>query len=725
MPPRVRYRLSLSRFRIKRGRLILQPWLISILLGIPAFLVVSPGFEPYRITLEQKELSSYDQDSCGRYFDELAGKNQHSEFTLFSNRNEPGSMVIIYQPNGIVLDQWNFKGQFTHGLFRKCTGDYNHDNLREVYCVTREGNSLLMNVVEPFGSTRHLVKNRLIDTIWTTHSQGVVVLVDGQCYDLNGDGYDEFVFILSTGAGRQPRKIYAYDLVEDSLWSSPFGGNILANLLIGDFDRDGEPEVTGGMHTSNNYSGEIVPLHDSLTWFVVYDKNLHFKRLPVEIGGIGTRTFPVLNRVDGKDYYFLYDVFPRTEDIRLRRFELNDLDPLKVPPTFGEVPFQGLIHYTFSTDRESFLVYEASGRIDFYNPKGELLKSRSIRGAINHLEISSPGAGPDHFNYALLQAGSTPSLHFFSHHGKAMASAELEDVKGSILITWAAPGKDYKRLLVIHGNLHAFYKVKSNPVQLIQILILLGLISAFFAFISLIRYIQARQIAQTEKYRKEILELQLQGVRNQLDPHFTFNALNALSSLIYTGDSKGIEHFISHFSRMLRSLLNSSDRVLIPLKEEIDFVTSYLELQRIRFEEAFTMQVLVQDGIDLYRQVPKMLIQGHLENAIKHGLLPKVSQPGRGEANGDSGRRAQPCMVRIELYEMGDRLEIVIEDNGVGRGKRGVSHPDSTGTGLRNLNRIISSVRQLYGMEIRQTIEDLADSEGRSAGTRVKITVRV
>jgi LytS/YehU family sensor histidine kinase len=160
-------------------------------------------------------------------------------------------------------------------------------------------------------------------------------------------------------------------------------------------------------------------------------------------------------------------------------------------------------------------------------------------------------------------------------------------------------------------------------------------------------------------------------------------------------------------------------------------VVNYVELQRIRFDDLFELVLEIPASIDLSIQVPRMMIQTHVENAIKHGLAP--GQEGRRaerqegkKAERQEGRRAGrqegKIWVRVKEEETGLRVEI--EDNGSGRGK-GVSKPhESTGKGLVNQERIFKSLWQLYGIRIQREIIDLYLPDGSPGGMRVEIFMK-
>jgi ligand-binding sensor domain-containing protein len=225
------------------------------------------------------------------------------------------------------------------------------------------------------------------------------------------------------------------------------------------------------------------------------------------------------------------------------------------------------------------------------------------------------------------------------------------------------------------------------------------------AFLSIRRvFINQRRKAQKEK---EFIELQLRTIKSQIDPHFAFNAINTIASFIYSEKPDTTYDYFTRFARLIRNILEDNDKISRPLSEEIDFVSNYLELQKMRFKDKFEYLIEVDENVPPGTTVPKMIIQTFAENAVKHGLMYLKSGG----------------LLKIQVKSHNSQLIVVIEDNGVGREKAALLNPGTTRRGLRIIEQIIDLYGKLYHTSINQKIEDLSDSEGNSTGTRVSLTL--
>jgi sensor histidine kinase YesM len=230
----------------------------------------------------------------------------------------------------------------------------------------------------------------------------------------------------------------------------------------------------------------------------------------------------------------------------------------------------------------------------------------------------------------------------------------------------------------------------------------------FFLFILLVRRINTWQVVHSESLKRRLVTLQLQGIRSQLDPHFTFNALNSIASLIYLEDRKTAYDYMNKFTQLLRSLLNDAERIYRSLSEELEFTTTYLELEKLRFGEKFNYIIEIGEGVSRKEQVPKLVLHTFAENAIKHGLMP----------------RDKDGILKISINRENDFLKITIEDNGVGR-QRAERDNISTGRGLNLTNEFYDILNQINKKPIKHQLTDLYDPSGLPAGTRVEVWVPV
>lgn len=211
---------------------------------------------------------------------------------------------------------------------------------------------------------------------------------------------------------------------------------------------------------------------------------------------------------------------------------------------------------------------------------------------------------------------------------------------------------------------------------------------------------------EEEKLRSELSSLQMSSVLKQFDPHFSFNVISSVGSLIMKGEKELAYDYIIKLSALLRTLLSDGSLILRSLSDEIDFVRRYCELQKLRFKDRFDFKILIDENVDLQREIPKMIIQTFVENAIKHGFENRI----------EGGR------VIIDIHKTDIATEISIIDNGIGRDAALKSNTKGTGQGVALINGIFGLMNVYNSGKSTVEISDMLDL-GKPSGTKVSINI--
>ncbi len=207
----------------------------------------------------------------------------------------------------------------------------------------------------------------------------------------------------------------------------------------------------------------------------------------------------------------------------------------------------------------------------------------------------------------------------------------------------------------------------------------------------LVVIIQAYQIfskyhaeeARNSLLKAELADAQLQGLKMQLQPHFLFNTLHSISSLILSDPPKA-NLMVARLGDFLRMTLERSDEQMVALDEELDFLRCYLEIEQIRFSDRLTVEFDVADEI-LSAQVPHLILQPIVENAVKHGIAPHSAK----------GK------ISISARKNDRELFLQIEDSGIKTNKL-----ESVGGNGKGLSNVRSRLVHLYANNFRLTLTE-------------------
>lgn len=239
----------------------------------------------------------------------------------------------------------------------------------------------------------------------------------------------------------------------------------------------------------------------------------------------------------------------------------------------------------------------------------------------------------------------------------------------------------------------------------ILVAVLLAVVVLAFVF-----YFQRNRIKSDFKE----MELEQKALRAQINPHFLFNALNSIQSAILTDEKKVAVAYHGKFARLMRLVLSNSETPSIPLKQELELLTIYMELEKMRSDDFFEMEVDVDEDVDAeYTQFPSMVLQPIVENAIWHGLM----------------NRETPGVLTLKVSKNGGQLVCEIKDNGVGRkaaqeiaNQKVKSHRSF---GLEATRSRLNIYSKLKSVRTEFEVLDLEDSVGKPKGTLVRLSVGV
>jgi two-component system, LytTR family, sensor kinase len=176
----------------------------------------------------------------------------------------------------------------------------------------------------------------------------------------------------------------------------------------------------------------------------------------------------------------------------------------------------------------------------------------------------------------------------------------------------------------------------------------IGVLAGIF-LVLLFRLRKQQAIAAAEKFKKEKLSFELKALRAQLNPHFVFNALSSIQGLINKGEIAAANHYLTEFSSLLRDSLKNNDRDWMPLTRELKMMETYIGLEQLRFGFQYSLSVSEEIPADEV-EIPSLLIQPVIENAIKHGVGPKTKKG----------------VISVRVFSKKKNLFIEIADNGNG-----------------------------------------------------------
>lgn len=649
-------------------------------------------------------------DGINMTFDDLNGDNKNEELRTGSF-NGVQLFCEVRSIKGKVHGQWNGLYNHVSGTPVIC-GDFDNDKLKEIYTFSYQGDSVYLNIIEFFDSDGIERKGVFIDIAPLTNNLPGYFIYFAGMFDGNGDGFQELYFSIRNGFKLYPRKLYRYDVKNNTLINTPSYGSIIdSNIQICDITGDGHPEIIGHNSAVNNFPDSVnVKYKDNSAWLFMFDKDLNLVFSPVE--------YKLPQSIINPFFYF------SLKDTLIAAFFNNTGTKNKIYPRLDLYDEKGTLKnviFDESLTKNKLGVY--SLKFDNNHIGFQFFRDNIIYSLNKNIKIQRLAKIPESWNgFNYRNSLEFRDKEFF---------IEFDNLKQNIILV----NSKFKEVCSIHfseitieigepqviekdNSQIKFYSqfskdswltinVKYNGFRfrIVGIILIIYFIISFLLYTSQI-FIK-RQLNQKQQTLQQLTKFQMLSIKNQLDPHFAFNTVNTLGSLIYSGDKQKAYDYLLQFSNLLREQLTSSDKLLVSLEQEVNATKDYLMLQTQRFGDKLEYNISISTETDLSNLVPRLCIQTYVENAIKHGLKHK-------EEKG---------IVNIFINTEKNNLFIEIKDNGIGRKKAKEKRTVSTGKGIRSMSELYTYLNNFSKQKIQFEIVDLYDENKNPSGTLVKLVI--
>ncbi len=686
----------------KPTKIIYSIWFITFIISIVIFLFSYKNFKEYSVTKIEEEGKDYNDYKFFFDFD----CDSIDENINIKNINTINSKEVIITNNNNKIIHTGVTTPFKIPDF-----------FTEPFCINKKTdtpNNMLyliqMHDKIYLASNRFdtLLEQTFLDTIY---SKGEYINVPNYfdygylgTYDVNNDGHPEIFLYIAEGYRIFPRKLYCVDYYHNKLLhtSVQFGAFPInyKKYTIGD-----EPYfVIGSQATGNMLDFKDVYLPDSASYFMVFDKSLHLKFEPIVMGKTSSRVYFFLKKIDNKPYFFvLSNPFDESLNTTIKQIDLqgNIIKEYTLPNVLKAI-FGGI----FNINNDIFYIDKdfKYHKFNILNKEDEILKLNFIEQPFWLLseDIDKDG-NIEHF----FRDKSSNKIIITKDDFSKAASFELPLNEINNARFYFPRTADKKHLIFVwtYTKYYTFEYIKDKYYLLKIIGLFFSIFSVIFAIIFIIQLAVKHQLKEKQQVTSRIKELEFYNVRNQMNPHFTLNTLNFISTSILKNEKDKAYDVISGFSNIIRSTLLDANKILRNLNEEITFVSDYLKIQKARFGDKFDYEINT-NNVDLNNvKIPPFIIQIFVENSLKHGI--KELKTGG--------------LIKISIKDNEKHVIIEIEDNGIGRKQAKSRHSaNSTGKGLILTKEYIDLINSFNKEKITLNFIDKKDNEN---GLTVRITI--
>lgn len=681
-------------------KLVLNKWFIRtcvVVFGLLAGYFIKPkALQPYIAEIYNGTYQAIADGQRIEYID-VNGDQNSEEFIYYHLSDNRQPVVNQYSSSGEFQNVWYLDGEVAEN-FDFITGDYNNDSLKEVYVFSFYRQCLCLYGLIPGKSNRFLIEKESVFKFDEKIDYRHIAIRSGGVVDLNNDGFGEVIFTANSRFTTSPRGVFAYDIVNDSLYKSVnFGLQLIGNPIVFDINGDNKPEIFLSTLNNTNQAWETPREQAQFSASFVLQSNLDYYMVPhlYENRMSVTSTFPV----QGEPNKIASLSWPLRDDKNTRLLILNQNGEI--------IKRKNLLHESFVFDPkrsnwEHILLFNKKGHITEFNNQLSANKTTLLNSPINQVTFLDI----DNNSKEEVVIVQNNKLTIFQNDFSNPVSIEIPGLNVNKVAFSVMHNSEFgNKLSVQNYNQHYLINYSKNKLYWLQYLVYLLSVIVSYGFYLMVRHFHYSQVNQIKHDNETFYLMQMELIRNQLDPHFLFNALNSISFSINKDDRKTAYSNVGLFSKFLRESIVSLDEFSRSLQEEVVYVKNYLALEKFRFKDKFNYDFIIGPGVVQSIKVPKLILFSFIESALKKGVLPK-----------NIGGRIEITIDNIK----GKGICIIVTDTGLYRNiENGF---ESHTKNMQMMHRIVSYFNKFNQTKIEICYEDLG-GEVESKGSKVEIVI--
>ena len=376
---------------------LLHPGMLSLVATLIIIALLPTRYPKYLIEEVDREFDNDERINLWTLLD----TNRFSDYISVKQNAVGTTGVIITLYPSEKKRQWNFKGKCRfHRDLPVLIGDFDQSKMNEVYLFTQSNDSIFLQAVLDCHDQKQVISGRFITRVNKVNGQSDAFIIPADMDDLNGDGYGELMFGVSTGFSKYPRKLFGYDIKNDTLYQTNYNLYSLTNILQADISGDGKYEYFPFGYASDNIkeSDTGFPYHDRSCWLTGFDRQLKPLFQPVEFPGVygGLTLFTLSDKNDKNHLVGLYH-YPKEATKPDLLMKINSegqiiqsyILPDKFKSGAGRVfvlPFKDQDFLGYYQSRDSLLLFDENFLMV------DILKPGFIPGTIHIYDLDMDGA---------------------------------------------------------------------------------------------------------------------------------------------------------------------------------------------------------------------------------------------------------------------------------------------------------------------------------------------
>ncbi|MCF6241694.1 MAG: histidine kinase, partial [Bacteroidales bacterium] len=552
---------------------------LAVIISVLLMIMILSLSNKYQVELLSTQ---YSPESTIHYYQDLDFDGEN-ELIFFYTDKEKNYFTFYALKNERIIDQWHFEGQIVNG-YSPFFSDYDDDQSKELFLLFVRKDSVFLKIFDIINNKEE-AKDLFLSKVYKINDAYEYSFKVINALDVNTDAYKEIYIQSTAGYSKKPRRLFAYFPKKDTVYSMPEESCLgIKDVIFFDMDKDSIVELI----LSNIATGNCKPddeFSDMYGWLIVFTPEIKNKFSPVKLDAYPAETYTTPINTGKNTYLLVIHYYKGTEQYKSfaalysTKGKLLKKKELKLNKNWEKAGI-----FLAGNNYKNINILLTDGTLFSIDSTLNITTLRKLKPKITGQVIKKDIDSDEEEEY-ISRGSELKSIVIYRQGFKDPVEIPFNELIGDIHLS-RVKTENSKTKLCIDTNEYAYlfnYQLAfwHRYKFLLFLIIFAGVLLLFYFISKIIKY----QKLKTENTQKKITALQIKSIQNQLNPYFTYQIFSSFEELMDHQDTEYANRLFDKYVQLLKTILINAEQVQVSLEEELNFVQSYLEIEKLRLSK--------------------------------------------------------------------------------------------------------------------------------------------